>query len=68
MEAHLPLAMDIGSIRHLTPELIQEAEKLRSELKDLPEHVVRRRIRDNLDSAKRRRIKPSLGDLGEETL
>ncbi len=53
-EAHLPLTMELGTARYLTPELLHEAEKLREELRDLPERVVRRRIRDHLDRARRR--------------
>lgn len=53
-EAHLPLLMVLGSARQLTPEILAEAESLRAELKDLPERVVRRRVRDHLDRARRR--------------
>ena len=53
-ESRLPVLMDAGLVRYLTPELIQEAEKLREEMTQLPDHVVRRRIRDNLDAAKLR--------------
>lgn len=53
-EAQLPLLMELGTARYLTPELLTEADTLREELKDLPERVVRRRIRDHLDSARRR--------------
>lgn len=53
-EAHLPLMMELGTVRYLTPELLAEAENLREELKDLPDRVVRRRVRDHLDRARRR--------------
>jgi hypothetical protein len=53
-EAHLPLMMELGTARYLTPELLAEAESLREELKDLPDRVVRRRVRDHLDRARRR--------------
>lgn len=53
-EAILPLMMEIGTVRNLTPELLEEAEKLRSKLLDLPERVVRREVRDYLDKARRR--------------
>jgi len=68
-ESNLPVIIDAGLIRYLTPELIDEAEKLREEMKFLPDHVVRRRIRDNLDAAKRRlgRIAKS-GQIKEENI
>jgi hypothetical protein len=53
-EVHLPLIMELGTARYLTPELLAEAESLREELKDLPDRVVRRRVRDHLDRARRR--------------
>lgn len=51
-ESHLPLLMVLGNASQLTPELMIEAETLRSELKDLPERLVRRQIRDHLDRAR----------------
>lgn len=53
-QAHLPLIMDLGTARYLTPDILAEAEVIRDGLKDLPERVVRRRIRDFLDRARRR--------------
>lgn len=53
-ESNLPLLMVIGEATQLTPELIAEAENLRSQLKDLPERVVRRQVRDHLDKARSR--------------
>lgn len=68
-EAHLPLMMELGTARYLTPELMAEAESLREELKDLPDRVVRRRVRDHLDRA-RRRLGPiaraGVGELDDE--
>ena len=68
-EAHLPLMMELGTAGYLTPELLAEAEKLRQELKELPDRVVRRRIRDHLDRARRRLgpiAKAGVGDLDDE--
>jgi hypothetical protein len=68
-EAHLPLMMELGAARHLTPELLAEAESLREELKDLPDRVVRRRIRDHLDRARCRLgpiAKAGVGELDDE--
>jgi len=51
-EAHLPLLMVLGSAAQLTPELMVEAEIVRNQLKDLPERVIRREVRDRLDRAR----------------
>ena len=53
-EATLPIALDIGRFAELPPDLLDEAERIRRDAGDLPEHIVRRRVRDRLDSAKRR--------------
>ena len=53
-EAALPIALDIGFFADLPSDLLDEAERIRREAGDLPEHIVRRRVRDCLDSAKRR--------------
>ena len=53
-ESHLPLLMVLGSTNHLTPEIMAEAERIRGELKDMPERVIRRQVRDHLDRAKSR--------------
>ena len=53
-EATLPIALDIGSFAELPSDLLNEAERIRQEAGDLPEHIIRRRVRDRLDSAKRR--------------
>lgn len=62
VESHLPLLMVMQDASRLSPELLSEAENLRDELKDLPERVIRRQVRDHLDRA-RSRIGPiaSLG-------
>ncbi len=68
-EAHLPLMMELETARYLTPELLAEADTLREELKDLPGRVVRRRVRDHLDRARRRLgpiAKAGVGELGDE--
>ena len=53
-EAMLPIALDIGLFEELPSDLLDEAERIRQEARNLPEHIVRRRVRDCLDSAKRR--------------
>jgi hypothetical protein len=44
-------------------DLIEEATRIRAEMKDKPEWVIRRRIRDHLDEARRR-----LGPLAAQSL
>lgn len=53
-ESHLPLLMILGNASELTPALIAEAETIRTKLKDLPERVIRRQVRDHLDRARSR--------------
>ena len=53
-ESHLPLTMDLVSPRYFNAELLAEAGSIREGLRDLPDRVVRRRIRDYLDRARRR--------------
>jgi len=65
-ESHLPLLMVLGNVARLTPDLINEAERLRAKLKDLPERVIRRQVRDHLDRA-RSRIGP-IANLGMDEI
>jgi hypothetical protein len=53
-EASLPVALEPSIVRYFTPELLEQAEKIRAELRDLPERVARRRVRDFVERAKRR--------------
>jgi hypothetical protein len=53
-ESQLPLLMVLGSAVRITPDLMVEAERVRSQLKDLPERVIRRQVRDHLDRARSR--------------
>jgi hypothetical protein len=64
-EAHLPLMMELSTAQYLTPELLAEAERLRNELKDVPERVVRRRVRDYLDRARRNLGPIAMAGVGE---
>lgn len=54
VESTLPIALDVGSFAELPADLLSEAERIRKEAGDLPEHIIRRRVRDCLDKAKRR--------------
>lgn len=49
---NVPIVIEPGLARFLTPELLKEASNIREEMKDLPERVIRRRIRDHLDAAR----------------
>jgi hypothetical protein len=50
----LPVALESRLIPFLTRELVEEASRIRAEMKDLPEAIIRRRVRDQLDSERRR--------------
>lgn len=53
-ESKLPIMMFLGNASQLTPELMEEAGALRSQLVNLPERMIRRQVRDGLDKAKTR--------------
>jgi hypothetical protein len=50
----LPVALEPRLVPFLTRDLLDEASRIRAEMKDLPEALVRRRVRDRLDSERRR--------------
>jgi hypothetical protein len=62
----LPVVMEPHFVRFLTPDLLEEANRIRAEMKTVPERVIRRRIRDYLDNA-RSRLGP-LAQRGVETI
>jgi hypothetical protein len=51
-ESHLPLLMLLRHGSAVTPAIMAEAEALRSGMKDMPERVIRRNVRDHLDRAR----------------
>ena len=51
---NLPVLFEPRMVRFLTPDLLLEAARVREEIKDLPERIIRRRVRDHLDEARRR--------------
>lgn len=53
-ESTLPIALDVGLFNELPSDLLLEAERIRQDAGNLPEHIIRRRVRDSLDAAKRR--------------
>jgi hypothetical protein len=64
-EAALPLMLNMSVLDAVPPALVQLADQLRSELVGLPPRVVRRKIRETMDDA-RRLLGPtaSAGELG----
>ena len=54
VESTLPIALDVGLFNELPSDLLLEAERIRQDAGNLPEHIIRRRVRDSLDAAKRR--------------
>lgn len=54
VESTLPIALDVSSFAELPVDLLNEAERIRKEAGDLSEYIIRRRVRDCLDKAKRR--------------
>lgn len=54
-EARLPLVVELEIAEFLPAELIEVAERVRTESEGLPERIIRRRVRDAVDEAKRRR-------------
>jgi len=50
----LPVALDPSLVEYLTPELLEIANAARQASEGLPEHVIRRKVRDALDQARRR--------------
>lgn len=55
LEISLPVIIDSSVTEYLPPELVTLAEKVREEMKEYPEHVIRRKVRDSIDAAKTRR-------------
>ena len=51
---NLPVLIEPRLVRFLTPDLLAQASSIREEMRDLPERVTRRRVRDHLDAARRR--------------
>lgn len=50
----LPIFIDRNFPSHIPKELLEIAERVRKESKDFPEHVIRRKVRDELEKAKKR--------------
>jgi len=50
----LPVSIDPAAIQDVTTELVELAKDVRGAAEGMPEHVIRRRVRDALDAARRR--------------
>ncbi len=50
----LPIFIDRNISSYIPKELIEIANQIRNECNDIPEHVIRRRVRDELEASKRR--------------
>jgi hypothetical protein len=53
-ELALPITLDAGLLEFLPPELLAVANRVREQSSNLPEYLIRRKVRDSLDEAKRR--------------
>jgi hypothetical protein len=53
-ESSLPILLEKDIGEYLPPDILKIAQSVRDDSKDLPELVIRRRVRDKLDEAKRR--------------
>ncbi len=53
-EGRLPLSLGIGAIDYMPTDLLTLAEDVRDKMETLPDHVIRRRVRDEFDAAKTR--------------
>ena len=54
IDAVLPISIDPALVEYLTPDLVSLANTVRESSKGLPEHVIRRKVRDAMDEARRR--------------
>lgn len=63
-EFTLPVFVDRNFSSYIPIELIEVANKVREDSKDLPEHVIQRRVRDALDLAKRKAGQHVSGGIG----
>lgn len=53
-EQLLPVVLDMDFAEHMPKELLEVAERVRRESEGLPEHIIRRRVRDECDKMRRR--------------
>ncbi|MCW8126578.1 hypothetical protein [Microbulbifer halophilus] len=53
-EQLLPVVLDMDFAEHMPRELLEVAERVRRENEGLPEHIIKRRVRDECDKMRRR--------------
>jgi hypothetical protein len=53
-ELTLPIVLDIEMSESIPDDILKIAEKVRKDNDGLPEHVIRRKVRDAIDNARRR--------------
>src|SRR3989442_2683679 len=63
VEKLLPVVVELRVMESIAPELLTIADNVREEYKDLPEHIIRRKVRDALDAAKARPGKLTIAGL-----
>ena len=54
-EEMLPIVLDVEMAESMPQDILEIADKVRKENEDLPEYVIRRKVRDAIDQARRRR-------------
>jgi hypothetical protein len=65
LEADMPVVADLQLSQYVPRELVELANAVRADCRGLPEAVIRRRVRDQLDSARTRQGPLALGGLRE---
>ncbi|GKX52215.1 hypothetical protein [Budvicia aquatica] len=67
-EQQLPLFLEADAMEYMPRELIEIANKVRLENNNLPEHIVRRKVRDACDDMKRRygRVTKAAGEYSDK--
>jgi hypothetical protein len=61
----MPVVADLQLSQYVPRELVELANAVRADCRGLPEAVIRRRVRDQLDSARTRQGPLALGGLRE---
>jgi hypothetical protein len=51
---NIPMALEPRLVRYLTPELIEKANEIRNDLTGVPERLIRQKVRDYMDEARRK--------------
>jgi len=62
-ERLLPIFLELRVMESISPELLAVADSVREQYRGLPEHVIRRKVRDAIDAAKARPGELAMGGL-----